>query len=243
MEEEIYNDVSVQETDDDAEDTLIKRPWSLREVIYGILAMILISGGIVIVANVWEIKSNLILIIYELIYLLPVIVVMLIKKAKWSSLGLNRFSFENLMVGFGIMVAAYIVIIIHNVTLALLGIAPQSEYLMALFDMDIDLWVLGVAIVIAAPIAEEIFFRSFVYGGLEKKYGWQKAMWISALIFGAAHMQLVAFIPTFLMGLVLAYIYQRSRSVIPSMILHFAVNGFGFAMIYLFMLLEDSLPF
>ena len=217
-------------------------PWSLTEVIYSILVMILISVGMVAVTQIWEIKTNAVIILYELIYLLPVIVVLWLKKADWGVLRLKRFSFENLMVGCGMLVVTYLVIVVHNFLLMLFDIAPQSEYMAEIFGLDINLWVLGFSVVIVAPISEEIFFRSFVYAGMVDKFGWKKAAFISAFIFGAAHMQLVAFIPTFLMGLVLAYVYQRSKSVLPSIILHFAVNAFGFAMVYISILLQEYLP-
>ena len=223
-------------------DEKIMFPWGPREVIYSVLAMAFISAGMVFVAQLWNMRTNATLIIYELMYLLPVVVVMLLKKAPWDSLGLKRFPFVDLLVGFGIMFGAYIVIFIHNLTLVYFDIAPQGEYIAELFGLDLNLWALGIAIVIIAPVAEEIFFRSFIYGGLVDKFGWKKAAFISAFIFGAAHMQLVSFIPTFLMGLVFAYLYRRSKSVIPGMILHFTVNGFGFTMILLLTLFGDSLP-
>ena len=210
-------------------------PWGLPEIIYAIIGMIVITGGMALAVQFFDFKSNAILIIYELLYLLPVVVVILIKKAPWETLGLRSFAFSELLVGVSILFLAYIVIFLHNLALVAFGVAPQGEYIAELFNLDINIWVLGIAVVIAAPIAEEIFFRSFVYAGLVEKFGWKKAVFISALLFGAAHMQLVAFIPTFLMGLVLAYTYQRSKSVIPSIILHFTVNGFGFTMLYLVM--------
>ena len=154
---------------------------------------------------------------------------------------MRGFDFADLLVGISLLFIAYIVIFVHNLGLFFFDIAPQGEYIAQLFDLDINLWVLGIAIVIVAPISEEIFFRSFLYTGLEKRFGWKKAVLISALFFGAAHMQLVAFIPTFLMGLVLAYIYQRSKSIWPSIIIHFVVNGFGFSMIYLLVTFGDQL--
>jgi len=217
-------------------------PWGLPEIIYAIIGMIVISVGIVLVVELFGFKSNAILIIYELLYLLPVVVVMLIKKAPWEALGLRSFAFSELLVGVSILFLAYIVIFLHNLALVALGIAPQGEYIAELFNLDINIWVLGITVVIAAPIAEEIFFRGFVYAGLVEKFGWKKAVFISALFFGAAHMQLVSFIPTFLMGLVLAYIYQRSKSVILSIILHFTVNGFGFMMIYLVKTFGENIP-
>lgn len=79
----------------------------------------------------------------------------------------------------------------------------------------------------AAPFAEELFFRGFFFQGLRQKYGWNRAALFSSLLFGAAHGQLAALLPTFLLGYVLAFIYQRSNSIWPGIILHFLINSMG----------------
>jgi membrane protease YdiL (CAAX protease family) len=45
-------------------------------------------------------------------------------------------------------------------------------------------------------------------------------------------LQLVTLIPTFILGYLLAYLFQKSNSLWPGIILHFSVNSFGFCMIY-----------
>jgi membrane protease YdiL (CAAX protease family) len=50
---------------------------------------------------------------------------------------------------------------------------------------------------------------------------------LSSVIFAAAHLDLVALIPTFILGCLLAYVYHRSNSVWPGVILHVLVNAFG----------------
>ena len=148
MNEETNTEAPLPQDDVTMPEKSISFPWGLKEVIYAVLAMILISVGIVVAVELWELETNAVLIIYEAIYLLPVLVVMLIKKAPWGSLGIKNFSFENLLIGFGILFAVYIVIIIHNLALVFMGITPQAEYLAELFGMDVNLWVLGISIVI-----------------------------------------------------------------------------------------------
>ncbi len=231
-------DMSLIETEDE-----LQVPWALREIVYATIGVILLSVVVIFAAQIFGLSTNSVLAVYELVYLVPVLVVLLFKKAKWGVLGLRRFSLKNLALGVGMLFAAYFIIIIHNLTLIALDIAPQGEYIAQIFGMDIELWVLGLSVMVIAPITEEIFFRSFIFGGLAGKYGWKKAVFISAFVFGAAHMQLVSFIPTFLVGLVFAYLYQRSKSVIPGMLLHFTVNAFGFVTIYLATLFQNGFPF
>ena len=79
--------------------------------------------------------------------------------------------------------------------------------------------------VVVAPVAEETFFRGFVFAGLRSRYDWRWAAAISAALFAAAHLSVTFFIPAFLLGYLFAYLYQRSNSVWPGMIFHVFLNA------------------
>ncbi len=222
------------------EENVIIVPWSLREIIFVIVAALLLTIGAVFLVVQRPDLSNYIMVAIELGYLLPVIVVLFIKKAKPITLGLRKFKPENLAIGCGLIFGAYILIFVHNVILLAFGIAPQGEMLLDLFEQE-DFALLVFVGVIMAPFIEEIFFRGFVYCGLKQKYNWKTAALISSALFAIAHMQLVALIPTFLMGLVLTYLYQRSKSIWPGIILHLIVNSFAFGMVYLLSWMEKLL--
>jgi membrane protease YdiL (CAAX protease family) len=46
----------------------------------------------------------------------------------------------------------------------------------------------------------------------------------SALYFGAAHLNIYQFFLAFLLGLLLGWLYERSRSLVPCIVLHGALN-------------------
>lgn len=78
--------------------------------------------------------------------------------------------------------------------------------------------VLGVA-----PILEEAIFRGVITHTLQR-YDKRFAIIISALLFAMMHLNLVQGIPTFLMGLVLGYVYITSQSLYPCILIHFINN-------------------
>lgn len=80
-------------------------------------------------------------------------------------------------------------------------------------------WFLFLLTVIV-PIGEEVFFRGFVYGGLRQRWGVVAAAVTSALFFAAVHMQVVHGLPIFVLGVLLAVLYERTRSLVPSMVAH-----------------------
>ena len=85
-------------------------------------------------------------------------------------------------------------------------------------------WLAIIVVCVIAPISEETIFRGFIYGWLHR---WGPAVFaipLSAAIFSAVHQQLVLVLPLFFVGLVLASLYQGSRSIVPGILTHAAFN-------------------
>jgi len=89
------------------------------------------------------------------------------------------------------------------------------------------------SVVIIAPIAEEILCRGIILKGLLKNYPPNKAIFISAILFSALHLNPWQAIPAVFGGLFLGWIYYKTQSVIPGMIFHAAINATGFAFLFL----------
>jgi len=87
-----------------------------------------------------------------------------------------------------------------------------------------ELVLIFVLICVLVPIGEELFFRGFVYGTL-RRWGIPLAATLSALFFGAVHQQLVHFLPIFVLGVILALLYERTRSLLPVMLVHGVNNA------------------
>lgn len=85
-----------------------------------------------------------------------------------------------------------------------------------------------VIVVILAPLVEEYVFRKKL---LDRcwQYGEKTAMVFSALTFALFHMNLFQFFYAFGLGLILAYVYLRTRRLRYSVLLHMAVNFVGSA--------------
>jgi membrane protease YdiL (CAAX protease family) len=79
--------------------------------------------------------------------------------------------------------------------------------------------------VVMAPLFEELFFRGFLFKGLARSWGWLPAAFVSAAVFGVAHLQLTVFIPIVALGVALAWVYQRTGSLWTSIVLHAIFNG------------------
>jgi membrane protease YdiL (CAAX protease family) len=85
-------------------------------------------------------------------------------------------------------------------------------------------WLFGIMLVVVAPLAEEIFFRGFTCEVMRERLGSRGAIISSALLFAAVHLYLIQFIPVFVMGLGLAWLYEARRSLVPSFLAHATLN-------------------
>jgi len=86
-------------------------------------------------------------------------------------------------------------------------------------------WVGILCIAIIGPILEELLFRGAITKVLLQKYNPTKAIIISALIFGIVHLNPVQILSASLVGLLLGWIYYKTASLIPCILLHIINNS------------------
>ena len=89
------------------------------------------------------------------------------------------------------------------------------------------------------PITEERLFRGCVLRAgshVSRKVG----VIASALLFGLFHGNIAQFFNTFVMGLVLAYVTVKSRSIIPAIIMHICNNSSTIIIAYIKMAVGES---
>jgi membrane protease YdiL (CAAX protease family) len=97
----------------------------------------------------------------------------------------------------------------------------------------VEPWLVVLALVILAPIAEEIFFRGVVFNALRREGGRRWAYIGSALLFAVIHLDLVVLVPLFLLGLALAWLYERTNNLLAPIAMHATVNAISVALAFL----------
>ncbi|ERK39149.1 CAAX protease self-immunity [Segatella baroniae F0067] len=84
---------------------------------------------------------------------------------------------------------------------------------------------------ILAPVAEEVVFRGAVLRSLltvmEGRWRWG-AIAVSAVIFGAVHGNESQFLHAVLTGVLLGWMYERTRSIVPGLVCHWVNNSLAF---------------
>ena len=107
---------------------------------------------------------------------------------------------------------------------------PDDTAMQELFRTPQAIVLLAIVSVVAAPFLEEVVFRGFYYRVLEDVAGTGAAVFGTAILFAAMHaLQLWPSWPAILMilavGLALAWLRWRTRSLIPSFLVHTAYNS------------------
>ena len=97
-----------------------------------------------------------------------------------------------------------------------------------------DLFLNIIVIAAVAAISEEVLFRGFIQNILRRKINAHIAIWITAIVFSAIHLQPLGFIPRMLLGAGLGYLAYYSGSIIPSIIAHFTNNAIAVLLYFYF---------
>jgi len=81
-----------------------------------------------------------------------------------------------------------------------------------------------VYMVLQAPVVEEVIFRKILFGRLRSQLSTPGAALLSSVLFGALHRDWSGFALYFAIGLLFCWLYARSRSILPSLCAHMALN-------------------
>jgi membrane protease YdiL (CAAX protease family) len=91
-----------------------------------------------------------------------------------------------------------------------------------------------IIVALLAAIGEEFLFRGVLQGLL---FDWMKnrhvAIWVTAIVFSAFHVQFFGFLPRMALGAMLGYLYVWSGSLWVPVLAHFTNNAFGVIITYL----------
>jgi membrane protease YdiL (CAAX protease family) len=213
-------------------------PWTQRDVWLGVI--VLAVWGVALFAlslSGWvtaeTVDPGVYLALAELVFLLPVWWFTVRKYGVGlGALGLRPFQMTSVGLGCGLLLVSFAFNFCYNLFLALFGLRAQIDLVPLVAQLSSP-WFLLLAATVVAPVVEEVFFRGFVFAGFRERYGWPRAALISAGLFSVLHLQPLAIPPIFLLGLIFAFLYQRSRSLWPAILMHVLMNALALGATYL----------
>ena len=165
-------------------------------------------------------------------------------KEKLRSLGITfRNFFHNVFYGVVGYVATlpvlFLVLLVTTFVTNFFKYVPKEQVVVDLFMRQSNpafLIYTSVFAAIAGPIVEELFFRGFMYGAVKKYVGIFPAILITASLFAALHAHAVGFLPIMVLGILLAYLYEKTGTLVSSITVHIMHN---FSMVLLVFLAKS----
>ncbi len=154
------------------------------------------------------------------------------KKSILDSFRIKPVSFNIII--YSIIFSAGVIILFDAVDRVIHQIAPTPDYIIDLGkimqpESTLGLIFLFLAVVVMAPIGEEIVFRGFLQKFLEEH--WKditRAVLVTSIFFAIIHFNPYWTIQIYILGIILGFLSWRTKSIIPSIILHSINNGMAF---------------
>jgi membrane protease YdiL (CAAX protease family) len=211
-------------------------------VIWGLALLtgltLLLGMGLALVQRVTGIQlppaSGLITLLAELALLLPVWWFGIRKyRLTWSTVGLRPFApARGLGLGCLFTILGFWFNLAWSLFLSLFGLRTQPA-LLPLFGGGIGGLLLALFTGgVIAPIAEEVFFRGFVFAGLHRRLGLRRAVVLNAILFALVHILPTSWPPIFVLGVLFALLYEQTGSIWPAVAVHGAINSISFLALY-----------
>ena len=124
---------------------------------------------------------------------------------------------------------------IYGLLQLLMGVSAADSPVLPLLmvpDTAIAKVFLLVAIGLVVPALEETLFRGILFGGLRRRWSYWPAALVSAAIFAVVHQHVAGFVTYLLLGLIFAYLFEASRSLVTSWAAHAAFNVFNLMLLF-----------
>ena len=159
-------------------------------LVFGLLNLIFIS-----LVTFFKVNLDVKIIKYIFVYinfillLLPFKILKKQKKEIISKTGDNLKAIKYSILGYIILVLSSILIHVLNLNELIPGLSKQDNILEGLINTNLDIFVIGFAVCILAPVIEEIVFRGFIYDKFKNNYGVIKSSILTSIIFAGIHFQ------------------------------------------------------
>jgi len=164
-----------------------------------------------------------------------IIIILKYIKAKFLGFYLNKKQFVFLLkIYSSLLILILVSSIINNFVVKKIGIellpGPIIELLFHLRGR-FSLFILVMQIILIGPIAEELFFRGFIYKLCRSRYTFITSTILTSLFFSLIHRIPQNILPLFLISACLCYIYEKTQNILPAIIFHLIHNTLVFSVL------------
>jgi len=216
--------------------------WTLSDVVWGTLSSLVLMGSVVVALVVLKLGLRvqiaesqashwlgMVVAVAEATLVVPVWAFAVRRRgAHWSDLGLRGFAaLPGCLGSVGLFCLLFWTELLWGLALQALGWPGQPDLAPLFGQGSIGLVLVAVTVGLIAPLAEEIFFRGFVFPVLRERWGLGLGIVLNAALFALLHGTPTVFPPLFAMGVGFCLLYHYTGSLWPGVLLHASINGFS----------------
>lgn len=206
----------------------VSQSWGIVGI--AILSMLILSPVNLLLSNVLG-KDASFLVYYLLAMGIPFVIAHLIRKKRT---GISKYNLTLSSLKIMVLVSISIIAIQTGIISPIVNSLPMPEFMKQIFLEFANQNGLFsfIAIVIAAPVIEELIFRGIILNGLLQKYSPVKSIIISSILFGIVHLNPWQFISALIIGFFSGWVYYRTRKLTLSILIHLVNNLIAFVGMY-----------
>lgn len=150
--------------------------------------------------------------------------------------GFKRFKFFRalgliILASIALLVATIVVFLVVKQTLPTVDLEQTQDIVFTGAGTPAETLLAFLALVVIAPVVEESVFRGLMLPVFTARFGIIAATLITSTLFGIIHWQLNVGIVTGIMGLLLAWLYYKTRSLWPAIMFHSLKNLVAFLLL------------
>jgi membrane protease YdiL (CAAX protease family) len=143
----------------------------------------------------------------------------------WEDLGFRPLDLSSLARLLGLLAA---IILAADVVVSIFSDLPRPTDIFAFGRGTREVVVMGILVLVAAPFAEEVFFRGFLLQGLARRWRFWPAAVVTSALFALAHIWWQFYLPVFVLGLAFSWLFWRTGSLWASIAAHATINATSF---------------
>lgn len=220
-------------------------PWSFGEAIRIVLVAVIVALLLPIlrvtlrmIQPAWPLDLHLWIVISMLLLDVFVVLTVLIfasgkRGSSWQTLGISRSQcWPAVRMGLkgytAIFPWLFVLLFVVAEIARRVGFEPPLETIHRLLFYEQRPLVLSLTVILACvigPIAEEVFFRGVIYSAMRKYLPFGVAIAINGCLFALIHTNVLGFLPIMVLGGTLAYLYERTGSLLCSIVVHVVHNS------------------
>ena len=203
--------------------------WRKRDLVLGLamLAALIFAQSVLHIAGLWPDRSYGLR--AELYRFLPTILTgyAVLWMARHRGMTLGDLGFNRHRILWPAFFAWAVAFVSGPLFLGLFALAAIRPAALGVFFIP-AVFMLGIGMVIVAPIVEEITFRALLFRGFRQRWPLPLAALVSGFVFATFHLSATTLIPLTLTGIAFAWAYDRTGSIWAAILPHAGLNAIVF---------------